>query len=111
MENFYKHFGWAIANNKNGHKKLRNQGFKYALNSFREIPRERLTTVEDDDVKFIESRIKHEGFYQKPDKRMKISWYGVTSPREDFAESYSYYRMGWDVSDDRELFFQSIVLS
>ena len=91
LPNYYKQFGWAIANNPQGGLRLKNEGFDFALDSFRRVPKEKLTTVDNEDAKQIEERIKGGGFYQKPDKKMKLSWYGLTSPREDFAESYVNY--------------------
>jgi hypothetical protein len=59
--------------------------------AFMAVPKEKLTTIDNVEKQRILHKIKHQGLYQKPEKHMKISWYGITGPREDFAESYVNY--------------------
>lgn len=75
-------FGWATTPL---------DGYASTLTTFLNVPKEKLTTIDSKERERIASKIKEEHFYQKPSKQMQLSWYGLTSPREDFAESYVNY--------------------
>ena len=83
--------GWKYPHSLEEIKDLENKGYVSALQAFEEVPKEELTTLNAGDEDKIKERIKHRNPHQMPNKRMKISWYGVTSPREDFSESYVNY--------------------
>lgn len=88
---FQKQFGWISIENQKDKEQVEKQGYKSSLEAFLEVPEEKLTTIDSDEKKRIIHKIEHQGLYQKPEKHMKISWYGITGPREDFAESYVNY--------------------
>jgi len=88
--------GWKYPKNKEHVTRLKDEGYVSAFSSFKKTPEKDLATLEANDISQIESRIKRRYPMQLPDKKMKISWYGVTSPREDFAESYTRYVLDVD---------------
>lgn len=91
-KDFEKTFGWAVANgDKNIINECKKNGYVSSLESFLNVPIEQLTTIDDKERKRIADKIKLDGIYQKPDKRIKMSWYGITGPKEDFAETYANY--------------------
>jgi len=96
-KDFEKTFGWAVANgNKNIIDECKKNGYVSSLDSFLNVPIEQLTTIDDKERKRIADKIKLDGIYQKPDKQIKMSWYGITGPKEDMAESYANYILASD---------------
>jgi len=85
--------GWVYPEDSKQIIKLKKKGYVSALYNFRNISIEDLETLEDKDVEEIEERIKRRFPMQKPEKVMKISWYGQVSPREDFSESFVRYML------------------
>lgn len=83
---FANTFGWARA--KTAETPV---GYASTYTTFLNQPKEKLTTIDDKERQRIAEKIKGERSCQRPEKIMKISWYGATGAREDFAESYTNY--------------------
>ena len=83
--------GWQYPHNDEEKKLFLDKGYVSALVAFKRVPKEKMTTLEPGDREIIIERIKLKEPVELPRKRMKISWYGIVGPREDFAESYVNY--------------------
>jgi len=84
-------FGWVYPKDNNEVKTLSQRGYSSAMYNFNNISENDRNTLDQKDIQDIEGKIRERYPMQKDKKRNKISWYGLVSPKEDFAESYCNY--------------------